>query len=753
MTGCRLLSLKLILWFILISPAAAGSAGFVVRGKVLEEGTRKPLEGITVYSLEREEESTISDRDGGFTLVAGKPGRLSLVGAAIGYERSKPFRLFIDPSEETEEVILHLKPVYSMKEVVVQADRNQDRTAKTTVSGTELVAVAGSGGDPVRGMAALPGITTASDTGNAPAMRGSGPGDNAYYVDFLPVGYLFHFGGGLSVVNAALVDNFNIYTSSFGPEFANVIGGVVDVKLRDPRTDRIGGHLGLSTDLIGAQVNGLLEGPISNNKGFYLAARRSYADLFMSKSRVSTSDVAVRQIPEFYDYQGKFVWNLSDSHSLTLQTSGADDEMKLTFSPDAVFVKHDPILAGDFNYAQSYRSLGAVLASKFSPLVNNKFGISYLNNTADQSLTQLGHIHVKQDSMIVRDHLNSTVGDDHEVLFGIDYDATRVGYDLDVPLLVPSMWDPNTDYTSASRFASSGRFTVNSWGLSLKDRWKIASPLTLVVGGRASQDDYLDRRALEPRLGAEYIAMRDTLVTAGWGKYHQFPAGYQVLEGFGNPHLGYEKADHYDLGVERQISSGWSVKAEEYYKKLYDLVIPHQPENYVNGGSGKAYGTELFLKKDRTDNWWGWISVAYSRTQRHNDLTGEDFSFGYDQPYIVNIVYDRMVFQKWIFGAAWRYHSGAPYTPIVGSYTDATGRIRPVYGEHRSERLPPYHALNLSMGTVVWSGKQQVTFGIEIVNVYDRKNISGYDYNVDYTERRPIREQPLWQSIGIQVAF
>lgn len=744
---------QVLLCFVIISAASAEPVKIVVRGKTLEAGTRKPLEGMTVYVLERETESTVSNRDGGFSLLVTAPGRLSLVGVGLGYKKSKPFKLFIDASGETDEVILFLEPVYSMQEVVVQADRNQDKIAKTVISGPDLVSVAGSGGDPLRGMLALPGITTSSDVDNAPAIRGSGPGDNAYYVDFLPVGYLFHFGGGLSVVNAALVDDFNLYTSSFGPEFADVTGGIIDVKLRNPRPDRIGGLLNLSTNLTSAEADWLLEGPMADNKSFSIAFRRSYIDLFRSSGDSSNSGVAVRKIPQFYDYQGKFVWKLSDNHSLTLQTSGADDQMKLTFSSDADFVKHNPIFAGDFTFEQSYDTLGTVLTSKISPRVNNKLGLSYLNTSADQALTQFGHIIVKQNDWIVRDHLNVAANENNDVLLGVDYDFKKVRYDLDAPKLVPSVWDPNSDYTSSSRFASSDTITVNSWGLFLKDRWKIVDPFTLVLGGRASQDDYSRRNAVEPRLGAEYTIMKDTLLTAGWGNYHQFPAGYQVIEGFGNPRLDYEKADHYDLGVEHHFRDGWSVKVEEYYKKLYNLVIPHQPENYINGGSGKAYGMELFIKKDRTTNWWGWIAIGYSKTKRHNDVTGEDFPFNYDQPYIVNIVYNQRVFRTWVFGATWRYRSGAPYTPVVGTHTDTTGRTLPDYGGLGSERLPAYHDLDVSMGTLVWSGKQKVSFGITAVNVYNRRNISGYDYNGDYTARKPIEELPMSFGINIQVEF
>lgn len=747
--------LKMILLFIFVSPAWAEPAELLVRGKVLEEGTRKPLEGMTVYALERENESVVSGRDGGFTLTIGPAGEYSLTAVGLGYKKSKPLKITIDPAKETEEIVLYLEPVYSMQEVVVQADRNQDKTAKTVISGKELASVPGSAGDPLRGMQALPGITTVSDFGSNPAIRGSGPQNNAYYVDFLPVGYLFHSGGLVSVVNADLVQDFNIFASSFGPEFADVTGGVIDVKLRDPRKDRIGGKIDIST--FGA--NWLLEGPASGNQSFYLGARRSYYDLIMPKHGDFGSGVQYRQFPQYYDYQGKYVWDISADHTLTLQTSGADDQMKLTFTSDSDAVKHDPILAGDLNFDLSYNTLGAVLASKLSPEVNNKLGLSYLDTSLKEHLTQLGHVIVNEDLLFVRDHVNITTGKNNDVLFGVEYGLTKVRLDLDVPTVVPSDFNSTTpNYTDSPRFVGTDKFDVHSWEIALKDRWKIFEPLTLVAGGRASYDDYLGRQVVEPRLGAEYQVRTNTLVTAGWGKYHQFPAGYQVIKGFGNPNLNYEKAEHYDLGVEQHMDDGWSVKVEEYYKKLYSLVVPYQPTNYTNGGSGKAYGTELLIKKDRTTNWWGWISVGYTKTKRHNDVTGEDFPAPYDQPYIINVVYEWKITPKWTFGAKWRYQTGAPFTPVIGAtpVTDTNGNIvryLPAYGALGSERLPDYHRLDLRIAAEVWSGMRKVSLYVEIINAYDRKNVSGYDYNENYTSRKPITELPILPVFGVQMEF
>lgn len=731
------------------STARAQEAGPVIRGKVLEKDTRKPLEGMMVYIDQQEKDTAVSARDGSFVLPVEAAGDYSLIATGLGYERSNPLIVSVGQEPQRKETIIYLMPVYAMTEVVVEGERNQDKTAKIAISGKELTSVPGSAGDPLRGMQALPGITTANDASSNPAIRGSGPQNNMYYVDFLPVGYLFHLGGLISVINAGLVEDFNIFASSFGPEFGNVTGGVIDVKLRNPRKDRVGGIINIST----FEADALLEGPLSENRSIYLGARRSYYDLFVSKQGDFGSGVEYRQFPQYYDFQGKYVWDLSDNHSLTFTMNGANDQMKLTLTSDSDAVKRDPILAGDLNFEQSYNTAGAVLTSRFSPRVNNKLGISYLETSMKEHLTQLGHIIIDEDLIFVRDHLSVATGENNELLFGIDYGVTKVKLDLNVPVVVASDWIPPPDYTSAERFVGTDSFAVKGWGIALKDRWKIIDPLTFVLGGRISYDDYLDKHFAEPRLGAEYTVTNNTLATAGWGKYHEFPEGHQVIEGFGNPHIDYEKADHYDLGVEQKITDGWSLKVEEYYKKLHSLVVPHEPENYINGGTGKAYGTEVLIKKDRKAAWSGWVSFGYSKTERQNDLTGENFNVAYDQPYIVNVVYEWKITPKWTFGAKWRYQSGAPFTPVTGTETDSTGRIMPTYGALGSERLPSYHRLDLKLSAEVWSGLQKTSFYVEIFNAYNHENISGYEYNEDYTSRKPVAGFPIMPAFGIQKEF
>jgi len=159
--------------------------------------------------------------------------------------------------------------VTELDEIIVeeQGEPETELPLGIGISGETLRNAPGSGGDPVRTLQSLPGMTFTDDEESLPAVRGSRPGDNYFEADFAPVDYLFHVDGLISVFNADLIESFDIYQSAYGPEFAGVTGGVFDVKLRDPKTDQFT----TTVDISLLQAGALVEGPISDTQSFYLA--------------------------------------------------------------------------------------------------------------------------------------------------------------------------------------------------------------------------------------------------------------------------------------------------------------------------------------------------------------------------------------------------------------------------------------------------------------------------------------------------
>ncbi len=736
--------MRIIVYFLLAWCCSAYAADVSVSGTVLEKGTRKPLQGVIV-TVQETSARTTSDAEGKFTLSlpgqvnytlnADRPGEYSPVQSTIQLHEGQ---LLLAPT-------LYLIPIATLSEVVVVSERSPDRVSKSVISGKELSRIPGSSGDPLAGLQALPGVVTTHNS-SAPAVRGSGPGDNAYYVDDLPVGKVFHVMG-ISVFNADLISDFNLYSAAFAPRYGDVTGAVLDVALREPRTDRLGAKI--NVNMLGADA--LVEGPINPDQSFYFSARRSYIDLFLKQ--VENKGVTV-QIPNYSDYQGKYVWKPGNGDKLTLHLQGAGDTLKLKVAANSDLGRRQPVLAGDIAVSDAYAMQAAVWDSVLFDYAYNRLALEHITTDLTNSVGSAGNLNLKQESWLAREHLVLPFNDDHELALGANLGRGRADIDADIKNATCTQFNPACDLTSAARRQLKDSFGSNEWDVSAQDRKRVASTLTLVGGIRHSGEDYLHRSYTEPRLGLEWESTPRTLVTAGWGRHNQMPTGQQVVRSFGNPHLEHLRADHSVVGVTHKLDELWSWKAETYYKKLSRLVVDDPQLNYVNGASGKAYGLEMLVKKEKGEQLSGWLSLSLAHSSRRNDVTGESFRFALDQPVNATLVANYKLDDDWTLGAKWTAHSGTPYTPILGtSGTYPDGRPIPRYAAVNSGTLPPYHRLDLRFERQLLRDTYKMNVYVEWNNVYGRKNVVGYTYDPTYTVKDPVYPFVLPLSFGVQAEF
>jgi hypothetical protein len=653
-----------------------------------------------------------------------------------------------DPPEATAPAAAAASaPPAALPRVEITGRRDRAPTSRATMTGDELRTVPGTGGDTMKALQALPGVAVADDSSSAPAVRGSRPDDNLYYVDFLPVGYLFHMGGLVSTVHSDLVRQFDLYSAAFGPEYGDAIGAVLDVTLRNPRSDRLGGVLNVS--LLGADA--LIEWPLNEKQSFYFAVKRSYIDLVLDTVEDEDSGVII-SVPRYWDYQGKFLWNLNEDHQLSFHATGAADKLDFRIPAGSTLATQDPILAGDSAVSTAYGTQALVWDADFGAQVRNKLAIGH---TVDRNTSSVGaalQATSRANTFFVREQFKFRPAPGHDTTLGANAESIRLRFDIDAQNARCTEFDPDCDYTSAPRQQVRDSLRARFGNLYASHRWQASNDWALSLGAHHTRDGYLGRRYTEPRVGVEWQARPGTTFTAAWGRHNQFPAGEQVIAGFGNTGLAHLRATHSVLGVQQKLDRGWTWKLEAYQKKFRDFVVADPTVNYVNGGSGRSQGAELLVKKDPAagGKWSGWLSLSLSKARRQNDVTGREFAFDFDQPVIAHLVTQYRMSERWMFGAKWSYHTGSPDTPIVGSFVDPDGRTRPVYGELNSERLPAYHRLDLRAD---WKLSPRYSFYGEVINAYARKNLSGYSYNADYTQRKPVTQLPWLLSFGVLVRF
>ncbi len=644
--------------------------------------------------------------------------------------------------------------VEQLEEIIVEEEGEPETPLPlgTGMSGETLRSAPGSAGDPLRTMQSLPGMAFTNDEEAEPAVRGSRPGDNYFQLDFAPSNYIFHFDGAISVFNADLVKSFDIYQSAYGPEFSGVTGGVFDVQLRDPKTNR----LQTTVDVSLLQAGAIVEGPISKTQSFYLAGRLSYLDIFLADQIPEEDGVKIEEFPKYNDYQGKYVWKPESGGKLTVQINGAGDTAQIDVADDSEEIDNDPIFAGTFLFDQSFHEQAVRWEQSITDRLDIHSLLSHGVATESGTFGGAGNFKSKTDSFFFKTHANYSLNPKHDLLFGAQVRDGNADLDISISLPPCGELDPGCIFTGSERLESQDKFKFRSYRAFIKDNWYVTDKLTLFPGVAFQQENILDKQFVEPRLAMEYAISDDTIFTAGVGQYRQSPSYLEFDETFGNPSLDYLEALHAQVGVQRFFDNGWSVKSELYYKALDNLVISDEEQQYINGAEGTAVGWDTLIRKDLTNKVSGWAAVSFSKVDRTEKSTGKSFVFEYDQPVNLSLVGKYKFNSRWSVGGKLWVHSGAPYTPVIGANEDADrpGFYRPVYGELNSERFPTYQRLDLRVDLAVQRrGIENLGFYFELLNVLGKENPASYDYNADYTEKEASPQLTGIFSFGFKATY
>ena len=636
----------------------------------------------------------------------------------------------------------------------------------TEISTQKLLRMPGAGNDPLRAIEALPGVTFTTGRSSEPAVRGSSPDDNRYIIDFMPVKNIFHFDGS-SLLNDNVIEDFKLEAAAFGAEYNDATGAVIEANSRGPYNDRKQAILDFS--LLKAGI--LLETPITENSAAYLSVRQSLIHLYI-ENLLDEEDFQFTTVPEYYDYQAKYHVQLSNGDKLSIQALGTRDRAGLLFDEDSDEVKQDPGLAGGIEFNSYFHSQGIVLENNLSETTQLKTGFSHMLSDFSLGLGLDNSLKASSNDYTLRSHLSTDINLDHTLRTGIDILERHIDFFGDFTAPACDEFKPDCRLVDGKEQIIQGdNLKIYNYDIFIADDWFVNQSLTLTPGVLWSYDDYSKQTFTQGKFKLRWEMMDYWWINGAWGQYHKFTDNFgQVAKGFGNPELKQSTSDHYTLGIEHQIDETTLIKLDTYYKTFDDLAVSRADKDtvyptlsleeylalprYTNDADGDAYGFELFLNKSFSDGWYGWLSAAYSETRRHNKLTGEDFKYAYDQPWIINLVSSHELNKDWTIGFKWRYQSGQLITPVVGTtpstepeYPDL---VNPTYGELNSERLPASHKLDVRLDRNYQYQGWNMDLYVEALNLYNQANVTGYEYNADYSEKEDVTGLPTIISFGIK---
>ncbi len=689
---------------------------------------------------------------------------------AVGYA---PVQFPLHPKGERVKILLTPLAVES-EGLEVVADRVPQRGSKVTLSHQEVAAAPGAQGDALKVIQSLPGVVSAGGGSGMMYIRGSSPESNGVWINTLPVGYLYHWGGLRSTLNPALVEDFNLFLGGFQVEYLDRLGGMLDIRLRAPRKDRLHQQYNIGT----FESSLLIEGPLGSSDSFYIAARRSYIDLLVSpdsfNSAIGNSDSKddrVVTVPRFHDAQALWRRELREG-AVELQYFAAGDRLKLKNSTAR---NSDPELVGELSQDTSYQTAGLTWKQQWSGSWSSQLALSWseqrdeisLGTNPDSGLPYFADSRVHTTRL--QPELTWQGSGENSFSGGFELSYIEAPFDLHIPV-PPAEDEPYYDFTGATKQREISTLYATTRALFLKQSRNWSDRLATTFGLRYSRitgTAGIEMTGTAPRLTAEYRLGRDTLLTASWGRYFQMPGGEKLIDGFSTPGLEFTEAEHRIIGIQHRLTPLWDLQLEAYQKPMSSLVVrvpgAEPGQNYANAGSGESLGIDLLIKRRQQERRMGWLSYSWGRSTRRNRLTGAEYPSSGDQTHTLTLVWKQPlpgVARAWEWGFRLQAASGKPYTPVTGrsheTLPDGTRRWRPVLGATNSARLPYYFSLDLRIDRKIPIDDWELGIYLELQNVTGHENVIRYDYGnsyQNYASPKPVTGLPFLPAFGITATF
>lgn len=622
---------------------------------------------------------------------------------------------------------------------------------KHSVDQELLTRIPGTRGDALRAIEIMPGVgrTPFAASDQAPMLRGSSGDESLVLMDGAAVPLIYHFGGLTSFFNSHLLERVDLYPGNYSARYGRAAGGVVEVRARDPRTDRI--HARVELSAIDSQA--LVEAPIGKRSALALAARRSNIDFFF-KALVPEDAFTILAAPVYWDYQGIFVHRFNQRHKLRALLYGSSDSMSLELSDSA---PEDPALRGSAEAKMSFHRAQLESQNKFSELVEHNAVLSVGPYYGHQNIGAINNefdywdINLRSEwSIFAHERVRVDAGADLQFMLG---NGRYLG-----PAPEPTEGKPNQDPLAGQKYVTVDQRDVFSIrpAAYVEASVRPVDPWLIVPGVRM---DYMaDGRkwTVDPRLTTRVSATSTTTLKAGAGLYSQPPVYYQLLDELGNPDLTPFRTLQTSFGVEENIFDPLSVSLEGFYKHWYRRIIGTQggaPPQLENNGTGRAYGLEALLKLQISRKSQLFLGYTLARSER-KDGDADFRLFDGDQTHNLQFAGSYDLGKGWIVGARFRYVTGNPTTPVTGSvYDAATDTYRALYGPTNSERNSAFHQLDLRVEKLWQLGPVGLTTYLEVMNVYNRKNIEGTTYSYDFSQAEGAQGMPIFPNLGLVVEY
>ncbi|MCC7440287.1 MAG: carboxypeptidase-like regulatory domain-containing protein [Bdellovibrionales bacterium] len=717
-----------------------------IEGRILERGTRKPLEGVNVFVLPHKLRAT-TDASGSFRLPEVPAGEFEWVVNAAGYERLQE----ADKAEASRgSRTLYLeRQSYQALETTIYGKQDTRDGSRKALSYQEFSTLPGSGGDPLKAVQNLPGVNRPSGFSSRVVIQGSNPQDTNYMIEGHEVPLIFHFGGLTSVMIPESLDSVEYLSAGYGAEYGRAMGGLIGVRTRASRSERWHGQAFM--DLINAGA--FIEGPVGKESSLFVGARQSYIGEVLALVAEDNDDFDLTVAPTYSDLTLVYDTRITSRDRFRFTGVGSSDSLEFVLKTP---VNADPSIRGDFVTRTRFFRLIPQFEHRHSRRTVSRWSLG-LGKDWIRFSTEENNFSLQTTVMTARGEVERKMSKAWTSTWGFDNRYARAQVQLDLPVVYSAggVSNPLGSGETQTREVDAKSNQIGAyWRNQLQ--WGEGPGWRLVPAARVDHFTTTQEWLASPRLEVRRLFNPHESVRLAGGLYFQAPEEQQTDEETGNPDLSSPRSWHLTGGWERDFragaSDGWTLSLAGFYRYFDELVEQSVTERFANDGRGRAFGGEVWLRY-RQDRFSGWLAYTLSRSRRWSEERAESFAQS-DQTHNVNLVGALDLPGNWRFSARVRYVTGNPLTPVVDSIYDSDNDVHiPVRGPYFSERVDPFFQVDLRIDKKWIFDTWILSAYLDVQNVTNQGNVESVSYSYDYRERTAVEGLPMVPTLGIKGEF
>ena len=711
-----------------------------ISGYVMDSISNEKLIDATLYDVVSNK-GVITNKFGFYSISLPKNTSIELHVSYIGY---KEIVLSLELTKSiTKDFSLAIEN--NLEEVVIRNSRIEKRNdiGKLSIAIEKINKLPSIGGEPdlIKALQLMPGVQTGNEGSSSLYVRGGSPDQNLMLLDDVPLYYVNHMGGFVSVFNTDAINKINLYKGGFPASYGGRLSSVVDITMKEGNANKFSGSGMLG--IIASKLS--IEGPIQKQKTSYIISyRRMLLDLitkpiaYFAKSSESTHY-------HFYDLNAKINHKFSKNNHIYFSLYMGKDKLKIDETErdnKEEELEETTVNWGNKLFAFRWNHLFSKKLFSNLTLSHTQYGIDVLevekNKDEHSEFTYLSSIadtNAKIDFTYYA-HPN------YKLKFGLkttkhafNPGQAKVEYFDEEAVKIYDTIVHNTNITSNE---------VNAY---VENRIKLKT-LKVNLGLHYSNYYVNDKTytSFEPRiitnwnfkptysLKASYTEMQQNIHLLSTGATGTPMDLWMPATDKAPP----EKSKQIALGLAKSTSNAaYEFSIESYYKQSKDLIAYKKEISYIDiadnweesieiDGKGTSYGVELLARK-KTGKSSGWASYTLSKTQRKftNLNNGEAYPYHYDRRHSVNLVYLLNIHKNIDFSATWVFNSGKAITLAESWYNIPNsdwGLAIYNYSKKNGFRMRAYHKLDIGVNFRKETSWGERTWNFSIYNVYNRQN-------------------------------